>query len=377
MRTIDRYLLTQFMQVFLICFVSLTGLYVVIDAFGNLDDFIEFADRDGGLAVVVGRYYGFRSIAFFDRISGLLTLISAMFTVTWLQRHREMIALSAAGISTTRILAPILVAAIGLSLLAAANRELVLPRLKHVLSLNAQDLAGTRKVDVRPQYDHRTNILIRGKSLYAKDCKITEPAFRLPESLAQYGTNLAAQKAFWCERTNNRPSGYLLKQVSAPEGLVSGPSLSADGSPVILTPSDHEWLQDDEVFVVSDITFDMLHGGSGWKSFSSTWEMIAGLHNPSLDFGADMSVAVHGRLVQPFLDVTLVFLGLPLVISRGGENMFWAIGQCILIAVLFLVVVFACQALGSSYWLDPALAVWLPLFLFVPLAVWMSEPLRR
>ena len=33
MRIIDRYLLAQFLKVFVICFFSLTGLYIVIDGF--------------------------------------------------------------------------------------------------------------------------------------------------------------------------------------------------------------------------------------------------------------------------------------------------------------------------------------------------------
>ena len=39
MRIIDRYILRQFVQTFLFCFLSLTGLYVVFGAFTNLDSF--------------------------------------------------------------------------------------------------------------------------------------------------------------------------------------------------------------------------------------------------------------------------------------------------------------------------------------------------
>ena len=39
MTVMDRYILRHFLQVFVICFCSLTGLYIVIDAFGNLARF--------------------------------------------------------------------------------------------------------------------------------------------------------------------------------------------------------------------------------------------------------------------------------------------------------------------------------------------------
>src|SRR4051812_5967216 len=128
MRIIDRYLLVQFLKVFVICFCSLTGLYIVIDAFGNLEEFISFASgKPGGLLRVMGEYYSYRTISFFNLNSGVLTLISAMFTVTWIQRHNELTALEAAGISKGRVVVPVIAAAIAVAFLAAANREVLLP----------------------------------------------------------------------------------------------------------------------------------------------------------------------------------------------------------------------------------------------------------
>ena len=57
----------------------------------------------------MGPHYVYQSILFFDRTAGLLTLVSAMFTVTWIQRHNEMTALMAAGISRIRVVKPVIV----------------------------------------------------------------------------------------------------------------------------------------------------------------------------------------------------------------------------------------------------------------------------
>ena len=43
MTIIDRYLLRQFTQNFVVCWVSLTGIFVVFDAFSNLEAFLQFA----------------------------------------------------------------------------------------------------------------------------------------------------------------------------------------------------------------------------------------------------------------------------------------------------------------------------------------------
>ena len=49
MRIIDRYLLSTFIKVFLICLVSMAGLYIVIDFFGNLEEFISYGQHGGGM----------------------------------------------------------------------------------------------------------------------------------------------------------------------------------------------------------------------------------------------------------------------------------------------------------------------------------------
>ncbi|MEX2111975.1 MAG: LptF/LptG family permease [Pirellulales bacterium] len=377
---IDRYLLRQFLQTFLICFVSLTGLYIVIDGFGNLEEFIDYGQQHGGLLKVMGEYYGYRSLSFFDTMSPILTLIAAMFTVTWIQRHQELTAIEAAGIPKARIIRPIVAAVIAISLFSAlVNREVLIPRVRHHLSHNAQDLGGSSGTLLVPRYDNETDILLGGSGAktYANEQRIERPDFYLPPGLDRYGTRLAAENAYYQPPREGRAGGYLFRNVEFPKGVEAQPSLSLDGRPILLTPQDHDWLKPNDCFVVSNMSFEHLVGGAAWQRFSSTYGLIRGLRNRSLDFGADERMAIHSRFVQPLLDVTLLFLGLPLILSRSNRNVFVAIGLCVLLVVAFMSVVIGCKELGSSYWLEPASAAWLPLMIFVPCAVAMSGPLRE
>jgi len=129
--------------------------------------------------------------------------------------------------------------------------------------------------------------------------------------------------------------------------------------------------------VVSDVSFEQLTGGQGLRQFGSLTQMIVALRNPSFDFGAELRVAVHARIVQPFLDITLFMLGLPLVASRQNRNIFIAIGLCLLVVSVFSAVVIGAQYLGTICLISPAMAAWLPLMIFVPPAVILAEGLRR
>ncbi len=140
-----------------------------------------------------------------------------------------------------------------------------------------------------------------------------------------------------------------------------------------MTPHDYPaWLKPNEAFMVSDVSVDELAGGMLMRRFASTGELISGLRHRSIYFSPDVRVMIHSRIVQPLLDITLLFLGLPLVVARDNRNVFVAIGLCIGLVGLFFLVSIACQQLGTNMLISPALAAWVPLMLFVPAAVGMG-----
>jgi lipopolysaccharide export system permease protein len=377
MGIMDRYLLRQFARTFLICFLSLTGLYIVFDAFANLEEFMRYDQQTGGVWRLLASFYGYQSIVFFDKTAGLITLVAATFTVSWFQRHNEMTALQAAGISRVRIVTPVIVVAVLISILAAANRELVIPRFRDELSRRPQDIVGDKAQPLEPRYDNRTDVLMRGRNTYANEMRIQNPDFLLPRGLRRYGKQLVAANAFYRPPRDGRPEGYLLQGVVEPKGLAGLPSLSLGDEPILITPRDAPWLKADECFLKSEVTFDLLTGGRAFKEFSSTAQLISGLHKEVNDFGADLRTKIHTRLVNPFLDLTLLFLGLPLVVSRESRNVFVAVGMCFGVTVVFLLVVIGCGQMGANSMVDPALAAWLPLIIFVPVAVGVTESMWR
>jgi lipopolysaccharide export system permease protein len=373
---IDRYMLRQFVQVLVICLMSMIGLYIVIDAFGHLDHFVDYADKHGNLLGTMAMYYAYRAIEFFNRTSGTMTLIAVMFTITWIQRHHEMTALLAAGITRTRVMRPVLIAAIFVSLLAAANREFIMPNIREHLANDSKNIGGEQQANMESLCDKQTDIWIGGAKIVPATQKIISPNFTLPRRLDRYGLRLTAHEAYYLPANGDKPSGYLLTGVTAPKALLQSPALLLDNKPVVYSPVGNDWLKPDQLFVVSNVSFEFLAAGATWRDFASTREMIQQLRSPSTDLGADVRVAIHGRFIQPFLDTTLLFLGLPFVITRTNRNPFIAIGLCLAVVTTFMVVVLACQSLGSTGWLPPTLAAWLPLLIFAPVAVY-SDALRQ
>ncbi len=375
MAIIDRFLLRQFFWVFCILFCSLLGLYVVADSVNNFEELSSYGKQNGGMLGVLGEYYGYRSFAFFDQSSPLLILVAAMFTVAAFRRHNEMTALVAAGISKARVVRPIILATIVLALLAAANRELLLPSIRENLGFNAQDLV--KEQAFQPMYDNGTDILIGGQSVQRRERQILKPNFFLPRTLDRYGRQLVAERATFIPTDHQRPGGYLLDELTQPKSLDESDSLSLGGEPVIITPKDADWLGSGQCFVVSGVQFDQLAAGRAWRNFASTAELISSLNSPSLQQSSKVQVEIHSRFIQPLLDVTLLFLGLPIVLTRNPRSLFVSVGFCVLLVVAFMITVLGCHQLGSNATIPTALAAWCPLMIFVPLAVGISDPLRE
>ncbi len=376
MQIVDRYLTLLFVKVLVVSFVSLVGLFIVIDLFANLDELWSYGKRhEGGFAMVVAEYYGPRCLQFFDKTAGMLAMIAVVFVITLLQRNNELTALMAAGVPRSRVMLPLLLAAAAVSWLGVANREFGLPAVRGSLARNAQDWLGDRARKCTPRYDMRTDILIAGKATRAKDRQIEEPQFRLPVEFSAWDRQIAAAAAYAQPANADHPAGYLLRGVKQPKNLGQLPSQSLDGQVVLYSPSDTPWLAEDECFVVSVVTFEQLAVGGPWRNYLSSYELITGLRGRTLEPGADVRVTLHARLVQPLLDFSLVLLGLPLVLTRGSRNIFLAAGLCSAVVAALYFVVFTCHGLGSNYLLDPTLAAWVPLVIFGPVAFTWSRPL--
>src|SRR4030095_4503096 len=97
----------------------------------------------------------------YDQISGVITMMAAIFTVTWMQRNNELLAMLAAGISTQRVIRPVLVSAVAISGLAVLNQELIMPRLATELQRNPDD-DGKQTIFVYQRTD-ANDVLLAGE----------------------------------------------------------------------------------------------------------------------------------------------------------------------------------------------------------------------
>src|SRR5260370_26808250 len=129
MNLLDRQLIRSYIKAYLVCLISLLSLYIVVDLFTYLDDFAGNKHDLAGILRHVSFYYSYKVAQIFDYLCEVIVLLAAMFTVAWMQRNNELLPLLSAGVSTRRIVRPVLLSATAMLGLTVANQELVLPQI--------------------------------------------------------------------------------------------------------------------------------------------------------------------------------------------------------------------------------------------------------
>ena len=364
----DRYLTVLFFRVLFVLFTALCGLFMIVDFFDRLEEFIDIAQTDGSVVSVAIEFYLPRILSFFDRTSGLVALISAVFVVTWIQRNRELIAIYAAGVPIRRVVRPIMVCVIAVSLFGVVNREVLIPQYKDRLIRDTRNWFGQAEVPVRPMFDRMSGVFLNGKSAVIAENEIISPNIQLPPSLGSGFDRLVAEKGVYLGAKEGRPAGYLLTNVSVPSNVGALASVSDENGPLVFSPNDTDWLEPQTCFLVSRITVQDLTKNDANAVYSSTYELVRDFKNPSRNYDSMSRVMVHSRFVQPLLDISLLFIGLPLVLGSQSRNIFLSIGWNILLVLFFFLTQLCTHTLGSEGFVSPELAAWLPIFIFLPLA---------
>ncbi len=369
MTRIDRYLLILYLRVFAVCFVTLAGLLIVAQVFTNLDEFIQYGKARGSLVRGLVEYYSPAMLAIFDRTCGLLVLLSTMFVIAWLYRTNEMTALLAAGISKARIIRPILIMSVLAIVFAAVSRECFIPHWATALSKSPQDLQGGERLQsIRPTVDVDFGVLIAGRNLETNSQSIISPVFKFHGPVAEVIEQIHANRAVYLPADATHGDGYRVDGLNPKSILPGVPSIRRDGVDYLLLPSDTPWLAADQCFVASRVEYDMLRGGSS-KQFASTADLIWRLRNQPEYYGTDMKVMVHTRFLQPWMDLTQLLLGLPLILTTRNRNVVQLVVVCLATFGLFFAVSAGFGSLASRGTLiSPAVAAWAPLLLFGPIA---------
>jgi lipopolysaccharide export system permease protein len=374
MKILDRYVLATFLKNYLLSFMILVGLYVVLDMLFNFDDLMAIQTKSGyagyetlwPLLKTIGDYYFYQIFLFFVQLSGIIPIVAAAFTLMRMSRQNELSAILSAGVPLLRVALPIILAAVVLNALLLVDQELVIPLMipKLVRSHNEAGQAMSNAFMIQSMQDENRNLLLAAK--YYPDPKL--PSMRevtIIERNQDYlpVAQITAEAAEW----DAAGAQWRLRGAMRVTGLGSGQKQSIDknydqpykGS---ITPEEIS-----------------LYRNADYVNLLSTDKINALLQRP-LSYGATSLLRVkHSRFTQPLINIILLLLAIPCVLTREPGRLKAAAMKCLILSGLCLGTVFLCTMIAgrppypdwSEKW--PALMAWVPILIFGPVAVWLLD----
>jgi lipopolysaccharide export system permease protein len=380
MKILDRYVLRLFLTNYLISLTVLIGLYVVMDMVFEFDKLVSVDKTNGptGLAAVgaiiadVADYYFYQSFLIFTQMSGIIPVVAAAFTLLRLSRFNELTAVLAAGVPILRITIPIAVAAVVLNGLLVFDQEVVLPRMIPKLVRKHDEIhkSAGQQYQITPMpVDEHSELL----------ASVYDPATRVMENL-----DVVERDA------NEQPIRHLWADGAAWDATIGQWRLVNGRSTTGLAPPKAQAAQrpgDQPEATYAGVTPDditLYHDrGSGLVELLSTSRINQLIARPKSYGVAGLYRIKYMRLAQPFMNVVLLMLTVPTVLMYDPRALKTAATRCLTLMGLAMGSVFLCQQIAgtpplgpgwASLW--PALMSWVPIFIFLPVAVLLLERVR-
>jgi lipopolysaccharide export system permease protein len=360
--TLDRMYFAAYLRSYLIVLTSLLSLYVIVDLFTNLDDFSKgsFAQN---LRHITG-YYSTRISQIFDRLSEAITLLGAMFTVAWMQRNNELLPQLSAGISTRRVLLPVLAGSVLTLALGPLNQELVIPQVAEALTTPRDDPDQEQPTVVKGAFDP-TGVHLEGYTAVRKERKVINLHVTFPEGGPTGMVHLTAKEAIYISADDDPQSGGWMLYRTAPD--------LSEGE----LPPNLERVGVGQYFLrTREVDFDTVTRGANWFLFASTPTLRELLAKPDARRQPQVAVAFHMRLTRPLVGILLTVLGLAVILRDQNRHVFINAGLCLVLCAVFYAAVYGCKYLGENDFISPPLAAWLPVLIFGPLAVALFDAIH-
>jgi lipopolysaccharide export system permease protein len=361
--TLDRYLLRGFTYSYVVSVVILISLYIVLDLFANLD---EFTSNDKTTLQIIGdilSYYAYHSFLYFAQVAGMITLVAGCFTLARLQRTRELVAMIAGGISLYRVALPIIMAGIGFNMLWVLDQEVIIPHIADKLVRSHNEASARRTFELWFLEDRNNTLL--SAMMYDPNTHTMEDVIAIERDAdGQIVSKISADAADWDAEKGcwklSRGVRYA-RSIEKADFVISG---EMGRKPVEYYYSDWQ---------PADLN---LRQSANWTWFLSSSQLSDLLKKPHLVPNLNEIVsAKHIRMTQPILNMLLLLLGLPFFLNREPSNVLISVGLCLLAAISCFMLSFVSQAMASS--VDyPALAAWLPIFVYGPLAAILMENVK-
>jgi lipopolysaccharide export system permease protein len=346
MRILDYYISRRFVANILFALIGFISIFLIVDAVEKLSDYI-----DKGVPVnIVGQYYLYYIPEIVTLAMPIAMLLASIFSVGQLSKYNELQAMKATGISLYRILSPVFIIAMLVSIFMIYFVEAVVP------------VANTKRAEIKGKYidRHQRFLSAQTSNLYIKDSdnrRIFIAYYNGPERTARniniltfdgtYVTHRIDAESMQWEDDKWVLNNVFERDLSNGRELVSK-IRKMDFPGTTLNPA--------ELGAIQKNPLEM--------NYAELEQFIADVKRNGGDPDRWL-VDLYLKIAFPFANFIIVLFGAPLAASRSRSTGAAGVALSLIICFAYFMAVKAGQTFGQTGALPPLVAAWLGNGIFV------------
>lgn len=357
MKILHRYLVKGFFWPLVFCVLLFILTFVFVDSLSNLDEFIK---KQAPAGIVIAYYFSLVPIIW-NQIMPAACLMAVLYALGQLNKQNEITAMKASGISSARILAPVLMLGAVLSMCVFAVNETLTPEAaarsaaikKGLLEFGHKDLSEKSLANV-------TLITATNKLAFAREMRLDALTLHDVILLEQY-PSLAVKSKTTAQRAVFEGDRWIFYGAVHTEFDEAGE--------IIGRPEPSERLASDVRETPGD--FIRQDTEARYMNYRQLAAYIASTRATGFKTSERLLVDLHQKLSSPLTSLIILLVGAPMAlrIRRGGAWMSLGLGLAI-VAGYYLAIAVS-TALGKGGVLPPVAAAWLPHGMFLLVGIYL------
>lgn len=355
MGTISRYMMKEFLKIFAMALLVFVFIYLTVDFFGRVDDFIE-ADISPKTALF---YLLCKMPYVVVQMTPPSTMIGVVVLLCLMKRRNEILALKGCGLSVLSLIRPLMVISFLLAAVLFLISEVVVPRASsrgnEVWRIDVRKRGPEQAYAAKNIWYKAADAIYWVELFDGKNQVMIAPSFYFFDGFFKLVKKIDAKTAVWDQHH------WELK-----DGIVQ--ALKEDGN--------YGLARFDRLILDIPETPDAFKKKEKKPEEMSYWHLKPFAERVRAE-GYDATeyfVNVHLKVAFPFIVVIMVLTGAPVALAslRGGTPVAVSLGVALCFA--YLVALGLCRSAGFAGILPPLLSAWLAngVFFFLGIHLVMS-----
>ncbi len=352
MNILDRYIVGKFLSTLMFAIIALCAMFMVVNLLENLDDFI---DANVG-AIIIAKYYLYSFPEILKVLVPIATLLATLFSVGGLSNRNEITAMKSGGQSLYRLMLPLIVICIGLSLGQLYFNGWIVPEaVKQKKVIEYEHLnKGTRASKIY-------NLFFREKPtqnviIYYYDGESrtgSKPAieFYSSEESPRLTRRIEAERIVW----DTSSSKWLL--LDAIDRSFEDMNVTVNTKDTIYT--ELTFSHDDLIMMKKD---------PEEMNLDERREYIAIQKKGGKDVRMQQ-IEYYGEYSFPYANLIVILFGVPFASVRKKGGIAIQVAAAMIISFAYLISTKFSQTIGYAADWDPIIAGWIPNLLFLILGI--------